>query len=86
MQLNGRHDHVRRQCRKVNSLITEYRVNLQHAICDLKNALMATSKEKTDKILNCVQHLFAGIEFYSIDKFNFDFLLRVIQLWYLLDS
>jgi hypothetical protein len=36
-QLNVRPDNVRRKCRKLNRLITEYRVKVEHAICDLKH-------------------------------------------------
>jgi hypothetical protein len=37
VKLNVRPDNVRRKCRKLNRLITEYRVKVEHAICDLKH-------------------------------------------------
>ena len=36
-QLNVRPENVRRKCRKLNRLVTEYRVKVEHAICDLKH-------------------------------------------------
>jgi hypothetical protein len=36
-QLNVRPENVRRKCRKLNRLITEYRVKVEYAICDLKH-------------------------------------------------
>jgi hypothetical protein len=36
-QFNIRPDNVRRKCRKLNRRITEYRVKVEHAICDLKH-------------------------------------------------
>jgi len=35
-QLNLRPPHIRRKCRKLNRLITHYRVKVEHAICDIK--------------------------------------------------
>jgi hypothetical protein len=36
-QLNVRPDNVRKKCRKLNRLITEYRVKVEYAICVLKH-------------------------------------------------
>ena len=35
-QLNLRPPHIRRKCRKLNRLITHYRVKVEHPICDIK--------------------------------------------------
>jgi hypothetical protein len=35
-QLNLRPPHIRRKCRKLNRLLTHYRVKFEHPICDIK--------------------------------------------------
>lgn len=35
-QLNLHPPHIRRKCRKLNRLITHYRVKVEHAICDIE--------------------------------------------------
>jgi hypothetical protein len=39
-QLNARHDNVRSKCRKLNRLITENKVQVEHATCDLKHYIL----------------------------------------------